>query len=104
MWAERQDVRRFLNQRKRIPAENFDRDYAGEGCEIELDRLREAGKIYDHENRFVFVTPQKCEDFGVVWKKKFERTARERFEILPHRNDAAHPPEQRRRILLLIFH
>ena len=32
-----------------------------------------------------------------------KRAAREGFEIFPHRDDAAHPPEERGQILLLIF-
>src|SRR5262249_40565462 len=103
MGTEGQDVSRFPDRRKRISAEDFDWNRSGEGSEIELDRLREAGKIYHHENGFVSVTAKKCEDLGVVGKKKFERAAREGFEIFSRGNNAAHPPEQRRQILLLIF-
>src|SRR5437867_11522310 len=48
MWAERDDVRRFLDRRKRIATENFDRHATVEMREIELHRLSEAGKIHHY--------------------------------------------------------
>src|SRR2546423_15505060 len=103
MRAECEDVSGFLDRWKSIATEDFNRNATGKIREIELHRLREAGKIYDDKHGFVFVTAEKGKNSGIVGKKKLERAARERLEIFPHRDDATHPPNQRGHILLLIF-
>src|SRR6267142_3227933 len=103
MRPKRQDVIRFFDRRKTITAEHLHRQAAGKLREVELNHLRETGKIYDNEDRFVFVATKKGEHLGIIRKKKFESAAGEGFEIFPSGNDAAHPPKQRRQILLLIF-
>src|SRR5437764_12183850 len=103
MRSKRQDVIRFFDRWKTIPTEHLHRHAAGKLREIELNHLRETGKIYDNEDRLVFVATKEGEHLGIIRKKKFESAAGESFEIFPHRDDAAHPPKQRRQILLLIF-
>src|SRR5205085_9237200 len=88
---------------KRIATEHFDRHAAGKVCQVELHRLREAGEIYHDENRFIFVATQERQHFWIIGEKEMKRAAREGFEIFPHRDYAAHPPEERGQILLLIF-
>src|SRR5207245_11025731 len=45
----------------------------------------------------------KREHLGILRKKKFESAAGKGFEILSCRDHAAHPPKERRQILLLIL-
>ena len=75
MRTERQHVGGFRDPRKRIAAEHFNRDAAGKVRQIELNRLRETGKIYNDKNGFIFVASNKGEYFGVIRKKKFESAA-----------------------------
>ena len=75
MRSKRQNVGGLLDRRKRVETEHFDRHAAGKFPQIELNHLREAGKIYDDKNGFVFVAAKKREDFGIVGKKKFESAA-----------------------------
>src|SRR5215813_12060485 len=91
------------DRRETIPAKNFHWNAAGEFCEIEFCWLGKAREIHYHQDRLVFGTAQKCKYLWIFWKQKFERTARERPVIFAHRDDASHPPEQRREILLLIL-
>ena len=65
--------------------------------------MGEAGKVYHNEDGFVFVAAKKRKHLGVVRKKKFESATGKGFKIFPRRDDAAHPPEQGRQILLLIL-
>ena len=44
------------------------------------------------------------ENFRVVRIQELDGTERERFVVFAGRNDAAHPPEQRRQIFLLILY
>ncbi|PYK84128.1 MAG: hypothetical protein DME41_03885 [Verrucomicrobia bacterium] len=49
------------------------------------------------------MSAEKGKHLGIVRKKKFESAAGKGFEVLPRRNDAAHPPKHGRQILLLVF-
>ena len=86
-----------------IVTENLHERAAGEARQIELRRLREARKIRDDQDGLVFELAQERQHLRVIRMEKFERAAREGLEILPHRDHAAHPPEQRRQILLLVL-
>jgi hypothetical protein len=103
MRAERDDVGRFLDRWKIILAEDFHERAAGESGQIDLGRLREAREVHHDQNGLVFMPPEKREDLVVFREEKFERTTREGAEILPHGNDAARPPKQRGKILLLVL-
>ena len=96
MRPESEDISGFLDRRKRVATEHFDRHTSGKLRQIEFNHLREAREIHDNENGFVFVAAEKGEYLGVVRKKKFESAAGKGAEIFPGRNHAAHPPEERR--------
>src|SRR5206468_3190574 len=103
MRPERDDVARFFNRAKQIAAENLHRDRAGETRQIEFHRLREPREIRYHKNCLVLMPAEKGENFRVIRVKKFKRAAGKRLEVFAHRNDTAHPPEQRGEIFLLVF-
>src|SRR5712692_2261609 len=103
MRIKRDEVRRFLDRRKRIATKNFDRDATGESRQIEFNRLGETAKVHDHDNSFVFVTAKEREHLGVVGVKKFEGATRESLEILSRRDHTTHPPKQRGQVFLLIL-
>src|SRR5947208_4398144 len=76
---------------------------AGEAGYIQLHRLRETREIHHHNDGLLLEATKKCENLRVIGMEKFKRAARKRLKIFPHRNDPAHPPEQRREIFLLIL-
>ena len=65
MRTERDDVRRFLDARKIILAENFHERAAAEAREIQLRRLRETRQIHHDEDRLILVPPKEREHFVV---------------------------------------
>src|ERR1700720_1180031 len=103
VWSEREHIAGFLDRRKWIAAKNFDEPATAEARQIQFDRLREAGKIYDDEDRLIVGLAQKGEHFRVVRVKKFKSAARKGTVLFAHPNHPTHPPKERRQILLLIF-
>src|ERR1700720_4367611 len=104
MRSEREHVGGSFYRRKPVTTEDFNGHTSGKLRQIELNHLRKARKIYHDEDGFVFVAAEKGENFGVVRKKKLESAAGKGAEIFSRCDDAAHPPEKRGQIFLLIFY
>ena len=93
--AECNQIRRFLNRGEIVLAKDLHQAATGKTGKIDLRRLGKAGEIHHDENSLLLMPPKKGKDLWVFRMQKFERAAREGLEIFPHRDDAAHPPEQR---------
>src|SRR5438045_8235018 len=100
---ESKEITRSSDGGKSVAAENFHRDTAGKFCEVQFHRLRKAGSIHDNDNSFVVGAAEKCQYLWIFREQKLERPTGEGLVILSHGDDAPHPPQQRRQILLLIL-
>src|ERR1017187_6785162 len=101
MRAERQKIRRVRDGGKLGAPEKFDGNHLLERRQIQFDRLREARKVGDHENDFVFVAQCVAQYFVIVRLEKFAFALTERTPAFAQCQHPAHPPEQRVRIFEL---
>ena len=96
-----QEIRRVADGRELNLAEQLHGSPALERRQIKLDRLHEARQVRDAEDGFVFILSDVDENLAVPRREELDRPPAERLELLPQRDEAAHPVEERRRLALL---
>ena len=99
--TERQRVRPRPDRRERGAAEELRHAAPGAAREIQVGPLRVAGEVHDREERLVSVLANVCQHVAVRAGDDLEPAPGEGRVPAAQRDDALHPPQQRRRVALL---
>ena len=99
--GQREHVGQVAGRRERLAAGQLDRHRAAPRRQVELHRLRLAREIVDAEDALVLMLADIGEDLAVVGIEEGEATAAEDTVLLAHRDQPAHPVEQRVGLVLL---
>src|SRR5437016_10296457 len=84
-------------------AEEFARSVARKARKLQLRRLRKAREVHDNQNSVFLIFADEAEDLRIFHAHKFKRPTAEGFPLFAKRDGAAHPPQQRGRVAVLVF-
>ena len=101
MRRKREQIGELADRRKLRLTEQLDGPAAGELLQIQFDILREPRQIRDHQDLLIAVAADKRQD-AVIRRSELFVCPAAQGRIAPAQGDQPlHPPQQRRRILLL---
>src|SRR6266568_3163598 len=92
---ERQEVRQIADRREGRSAQHLHGDHTRVVREVELHGLRRAGEVVDAEDYVVLPLPDVGEDPRVLGAERLVRAEAEDGVLLPQRDEALHPAEER---------